>query len=190
MCTDTPAPGTGFSCGACPPGLFGDGISCLAATQYTLGDMSNSGTLGPYFRANGYMATSNGTLAQFDVYLGLAGGCNLDFYVYSSPVAGGALTQLWRTTVAAGAGTSYRSSGPIDLPITAGTYYALGVGWNCAATYYWNNAGTYTGFDAGVGNFTNSRWDNAYPGPSDFYVPPNTGTGTTTYAHHVYFSGP
>ena len=40
-------------------------------------------------------------------------------------------------------------------------------GWNCAATYYWDNTGTYAGHDAGIGIFNVSHWDNSYPGASD-----------------------
>ena len=187
-CTDVPAPGEGFSCGACPAGTFGDGIDCLAPQQYELGDQSNSGNLGPYFRANGYVANADGFLGSFEVYMNAGGACSLDFYVFEAASPGGALTQVWRNTVA-GVGLGFQASGPIGLPITSGMYYALGVGWNCTATYYWNSNGAYTNFDAGIGLFTNTRWDNAYPGPSDLYVPPNIGpSGTTTYRHRVYYA--
>jgi len=149
---------------------------------------SSSSNQGPYFRANGYVADADGTLVEFEHYLNPGGACNLDFYVFESGAPGGALTQVWRTTVAAGAGAGYQSSGPIDLPITNGMYYALGVGWNCSLTYYWSNGGAWAGFDAGIGIYNNNRWDNGYPGASDMYVPPNTGGGTTAYPQRVTFA--
>ena len=88
------------------------------------------------------------------------------------------------------AGTQYFNSGTIDLAVTDGNYYVLGVGWNCTATYYWNNVGTWADFDAGIGIFTDNRWDNGYPGASDMYTPPNSGTNSTTYPHQILWEGP
>lgn len=187
-CDDVPAPGDGFDCGDCPVGTYGDGIDCVTATVFEVGGLGSSSVLGPYFRANGFVADGDGTLVEFEQYLGLAGACNLDFYVFEAPTPGGALTQVWRDTVVAPAGTAYFNSGPMAVPIVNGNYYALGVGWNCTATYYWQSGGAWAGFDAGVGLFENNRWDNAYPGPSDFYTPPNTGTSSTTYPQRIFFA--
>ncbi len=188
-CTDIPAPGDGFECGAPPNGLYGDGITCTDAQLFTIANQSVSSTQGPYFRGNGYVADANGTLVDFEVYLGRSAACNVDFYVYTAGAPDGALSLLWNDTVNAGAGTSYVESGPINVDITSGQYYVLGVGWNCSATYYYAQGG-WAGFDGGVGTFANSRWDNAYPGISGAYIPPNTGTGGTAYLHRVLWAGP
>ena len=176
----------------CGPGYEGDGETCTdidgcAGDPCFAGAECMDEPAPGEGRANGYVANGNGTLVEFEQYLGNATGCSLDFYVFSAAAPGGALTQLWRNTVP-GAGTGFQSSGPMNIPIVNGTYYALGVGWNCTLTYYWNNSGAYSGFDAGVGLFNNSRWDNSYPGPSDFYAPPNTGGGTTTYRQRIYYA--
>jgi hypothetical protein len=189
-CDDVPAPGEGFECGDCPAGLYGDGAVCEEGTLYVIGDTPTSGNLGPYFRGNGYVADADGALIYFEVYLGLAAACNLDFYVFEGAAPGAALSQVWRNTVAAGAGTQYRNSGVANVPITDGNYYVLGVGWNCSATYYWNNASAWVDYDAGIGIFTDNRWDNSYPGPSDMYTPPGTGTPSTTYPHQILWAGP
>ncbi len=33
ICSDVAAPGTGFTCGSCPAGTFGDGVTCTACAQ-------------------------------------------------------------------------------------------------------------------------------------------------------------
>lgn len=190
QCTDVPAPDFGFECADCPPDLFGDGINCSTGQLFSIGDQSSSGTLGPYFRGHGYDADADGAVVSFDVYLGRSAPCDVDFYIYEAAAQGSPLTQLWRTTVNAPVGTDYVSSGPANIPVVNGNYYVLGAGWNCAATYYWNNAGTYQNHDTGVGIFAVSHWDNSYPGPSDVYVPPNTGSGATAYDHQVLWAGP
>jgi hypothetical protein len=139
------------------------------------------------FRGNGYAAQGNGVLVDFDVYLGLAAACDVDFYVYEAPMYGGPYTQVARTTVNVGPGTDYFSAGIPLVPVTAGFYYVLGAGWTCSVTSYWNSSGIYAGQDAGIGLFNVSHWDNAYPGPSDMYVPPSVGGLNTVYAQRVYF---
>ena len=79
------------------------------------------------------------------------------------------------------------SSGPLNVAVTAGKYYVLGVGSNCSAGYYYDNTGGYAGANAGIGVFSNNRWSNAYPGPSNGYVPAATGTSVQAYAQKVVF---
>lgn len=187
-CTDVPAPGTGFSCGACPLGFAGDGVECFSVSTFVIGDTPNSFNAGPYFRGNGYVADADGWLDEFEVIIDLPAACTIDYYVFDAPVAGGTLTQLWRQSVAFGASNGYHPSGNINLPVTNGRYYLLGIGWNCQAIYYWHSAGAWAGFDTGIGIFTDNRWDNAYPGASDAYTPPNQGTSSTAYPHRVHWA--
>jgi hypothetical protein len=160
----------------------------LAPVVYDISAPNTSSTQTSYFRGHGYNADSDGQLLDFEVYLGLAAACDLDFYVYEAAAFGGPYTQVTRTTVNAGPGMAYYAAGIPTVPITNGSYYILGVGWNCSATYYWDGSGAYAGVDAGVGIFNVSHWDNSYPGASDMYVPPNTGGGSTVYVHKVTFA--
>ncbi|MCX4248051.1 hypothetical protein [Paraliomyxa miuraensis] len=167
-----------------------DTVACdFPFTIYDVSAPNTSSTQNTYFRGHGYTADGPGTLIDFEVYLGLAAACNLDFYVHEAPGFGGPYTQVQRTTVAAGPGTQYYAAGLSPVPVIAGNYYILGVAWNCSATYYWDGTGAYAGVDAGIGIFNVSHWDNGYPGASDLYVPPNTGTGNTVYVHRVTFAG-
>jgi hypothetical protein len=140
------------------------------------------------FRGNGYTADADGVLVDFSMYLGLAAPCDLDFYVYEAPMYGGPYTQVARTTtVAAAVGVGYYTAGIPLVPVTAGSYYVLGAAWTCSVTSYWNSSGAFAGADGGIGLFNVSHWDNAYPGPSDMYLPPNVGTVNTVYAQQVFF---
>ncbi|MCA9710336.1 MAG: hypothetical protein KDK70_31140 [Myxococcales bacterium] len=176
---------------ACSAACTFDMSGCdFAVQQYDVSAPNTSSTQNNYFRSHGYAADGDGLLMDFEVYLGLAGACDLDFYVYEAPAFGGPYTQVVRTTVTSGPGTGYYPAGlPAPVPITSGMYYVTGVGWNCAATYYWDNTGAYAGHDAGIGIFNVSHWDNAYPGASDVYVPPNTGGGGTAYVHRYLYAG-
>ncbi|MCX4248052.1 hypothetical protein [Paraliomyxa miuraensis] len=165
--------------------------ACDAVDVYTCGVMqydvstpiSSAGSINR-FRGNGYVADGNGVLVDFSMYLNLPAACNVDFYVFESTMPTGApLTQVARSTVNAGPGTDYVMAGIPLVPITTGMYYVLGAGTSCNALFYWEIS---VGTDVGVGIANNNRWDNAYPGPSDMYVPPNTGTNNI-YVQQVFF---
>jgi hypothetical protein len=141
-----------------------------------------------YFRGNAFEAYQDGTLHAFDVYLGLASDCTLDFYVHErSSSASGAWTVLWSGSVDAKAGLGYYNSGDIGLAFTAGGFYGLGVAWNCAADYYADYTAIY-GHDAGIGLFLQNYWDNSYPGYSASFSPSNLGSSGTSYDHIYYLS--
>lgn len=178
----------GFTAGelACAPGCAFDVYGC-GVVQYDVSAPSVMGTQPTRFRGNGYLADGNGILVDFQAYLGLAAACDLDFYVYEAPAFGGPYTQVARTTVNAGPGTDYYAAGLPLVPVTSGMYYVLGVGWNCAATYYWNSSGAFAGADGGLGTFNVGHWDNTYPGASDLYVPPNASGANTVYTQRVFF---
>lgn len=186
-CEDVPAPGEGFTCGDCPEGTAGDGVECLPVATTEIGGLTNSADLGPYFRGNVYNADADGWLDSFEVYLDIPSACDLDFYVYESDGATTGLSSVWQGTVSGQSGTGYHSSGPIDLRVNGGSFYTLGVAWNCSATYYWDNGG-WTNEDGGIGTMSATRWDNAYPGSSEGYVAPNNGSALTAYPQRVHFA--
>jgi hypothetical protein len=178
----------GFAGGelACVPGCAFDVYGC-GVQQYDVSMPTVNGTQVTRFRGNGYIADAGGVLVDFEAYLGLAAACDVDFYVYEAPVAGGPYTQRARTTVNAGPGVAYYTAGIPLVPVTAGMYYVLGAASSCSVTHYWNSSGAYAGVDAGIGLFNANHFDNAYPGPSDDYVPPNMGSMSTVYVQRVHF---
>lgn len=168
--------------GDCSLDLFGCGVM-----QYDVSAPVVNGSASDRFRGNGYAADGDGVLVEFEVYLDLPAACDLDFYVFEAPAFGGPYTQVQRNTVNAGPGLAYYAAGIPLVPITAGMDYILGVGWNCSATYFWTSDGSFAGTEGGIGLFNENHWDNAYPGASDMYVPPNTGGPNTVYVQRVHF---
>jgi len=137
-------------------------------------------TTSRYWRGNIYEAYRATTLRRFSSYLGLAGSCTLGFYVFTSSSVSGPYTRVWSASVTS-SGTAYHSSGPLDLPVTSGTYYALGVGWDCSATYYSATYDTMTGRDAGIGYVRGNAFSNSYPGYSPAFMPSNFNAGGPHY---------
>jgi len=178
----------GFGELACGPDCQYDPASCIATQQYDVSAPNTSALQDSYFRGHGYEADGDGVLVDFEVYLGLAAACDLDFYVFEAPAFGGPYTLRQRTTVNAGPGTGYWAAGMTGLDIDGGAYYVTGVGWNCEATYYWDATGAFAGVDAGIGIYDVRHMDNAYPGASDLYVPPDVASGNTAYVHRVFFA--
>lgn len=179
----------GFAGGmlGCVPACTFDVYGC-GVVQYDVSAPVVAGGSANRFRGNGYAADSSGVLVEFDAYLNLPAACDVDFYVYEASMFGGPYTQVARTTINVGPGLDYYAAGLPLIPVTAGMYYVLGAASSCSVTHYWTSDGSFAGFDAGIGLFNVSHWDNAYPGPSDLYVPPNTGGLNTVYAQRVYFA--
>ncbi len=163
-----------------------DGDSSLGCeTTVEVSGTTSSWTTSSYFRANVYQASDDLTLESYAVNLGLASSCVLDYYVHEASSTSGPWTLLWRDQVSASAGSGWQDAGDVDVDLTAGLYYSLGVAWNCSATYL----GAYTGPETvtDFGTASGTRWDNAYPGYSASYDPPNLGSGSTLYNQTVTF---
>ncbi len=163
-------------------GLTGD-FNCR--DEFEMGsDDDSSWTTANYFRGAVFLATDQVDLLDVGWYLGLTGNCDLDYYVHEGPTANGPWTTVFAETVTHGAGTDFQLSPPINRTLYPGTYYGIGVAWNCSATYYgdYNGwAGTYP-----LGDYISTAWDNAYPGFDPNYVPAGQGAGTNL-AYYAFF---
>ncbi len=143
---------------------------------------TNSGSSSASFRGNSYTADDDDVLVSFQQYVGLSSSCDLDFYVLEQ--ASGSWSVAWYSQVTTASGTDYASSGDIDLDITAGNIYMLGVGHTCSMTYYWETD-SWSGTDVGIGTFRNPHWDTAYSGYSSSYYPSSTGSSSIAYTQIV-----
>lgn len=152
--------------------------------DYPVGGRTRSWTASRYFRGNSYEAYTTTTLLRFSAYLGLSGSCTLGFYVFTSSSATGPFTRIWSNSVTS-SGTGFHSSGPIDLVATSGTFYTLGVGWDCSATYYSANYDTMTGLDGGIGYLRGNVWSNSYSGYTTGFVPSGSAAGGAHYEQIV-----
>ncbi|MDH5492667.1 MAG: EGF-like domain-containing protein [Myxococcales bacterium] len=176
-CTNTEG---SFEC-ACDEGYSGDGFSCVAApVDYPVGGRDQSWSMANFWRGNIYHATSSTRLDHFEVHLDVTDGCALGFYVLSSSTVDGAPSVVWSATTTA-SGLGYHSSGPIDLTTETDTYYTLGVGWDCLATYYSAPYDSMVGTFAGIGTLEGNAFHNSYPGYSPTFLPSSGRAGGAHY---------
>ena len=163
-----------------------DGDSSIGCeTIEVVGGTGNDWTTSRYFRANVYSVTTSSTLNEYSVNLGLRSACVLDYYMFEGSSQTGPWTLVWSDSFSVTAGFGMQASGTVDEPMTAGSFYALGVGWNCSATYY-ADSGT-SDSDAGFGTVVGTAWSNSYSGYSTAFNPPNHGGGSTVYHHELNY---
>ncbi|MGQ0720724.1 MAG: FlgD immunoglobulin-like domain containing protein [Candidatus Eiseniibacteriota bacterium] len=93
---------------------------------------ANSTSHATAFRGNAYEVTTDVTLTKIDHLLNSAAPTSLEFFVYSSPTGTGSYTKIFSTTVTSGTGLGFQTSGPISVPLAAGTFYFIGCGWQGA----------------------------------------------------------
>jgi len=169
--------------GVCGPATGGDPETFVIAEP-----RNRNWTAGPYFRGNSYQATANATLLGFEQYLGRSGSCDIGIVVMESTVADtGPWTVLASTTTNVAAGTGYVVSPDYEIPIVAGRFYALGIGWACSATYYGDQSLDWRGVDAGIGLYRTTVWDNSYA-YSPGYTPPNDGSSGLAYNQRIHWA--
>ena len=176
-----------------PTGYVADNTDCddtnaaiyLCQTAWTIAESatsswSNSG----YYRGNSYLADADDTLVSFEQYVYLSSSCTLDFYVHEQD-SSGVWGIVWYAAVTADAATAFVSSGDIDLAVTAGHKYMLGIGYaSCSVTSY-GESGSWSGYDTGIGTFLNPHFTSSYTGYSSTFVPSSTGGSTTAYTQTV-----
>jgi hypothetical protein len=153
-------------------------------SPYSIGGDSWDWSARNYYRGNIYLAESDEELLRFEMLLDLpTGGCDLTFMVFSAASLTGTWDQEWAETRWSGQ-DGWVSSPGIELEVAEGTYYSLGVGWTCSATYY-ADYGSFIGDDGGVGGFSGNHYDNAYA-VAKGYSPSSIGSGSFAYAQVVY----
>ncbi|MEK9136109.1 MAG: FlgD immunoglobulin-like domain containing protein, partial [Bacteroidota bacterium] len=79
-------------------------------------------------------------LREIRSYLGTTTTVELRFAVYQNTTATGTFTKIFETTVMAPIDTGYVSSGPVNMVLEAGKFYAIGVNWNSTLRYYWSTS--------------------------------------------------
>ena len=158
------SPVSGFICGTAAllllggvvPGLSAEDldVGSEAATGYTCDPLSysdwyNFGGTSQSFsgsnrgRGNTFTFTENEKLIEFTVWLDFTGDATIYFYVLESSTLNGTYTPIYEgiePTSSTGAG--YYSSGTIDVDLTAGMYYGIGVAWGPETIYYFRDAAT------------------------------------------------
>jgi hypothetical protein len=94
-------------------------------------------------RGNTYTVSANQTLTNFSMELGFTGNVDLYFYVLESATLDGTYTVLSETIVpTVGTGQAFYDSGTIDVSLSTGMYYGIGVAWQSASVTYYRDVAT------------------------------------------------
>jgi hypothetical protein len=84
-----------------------------------------------------FSVTSTRTLSKIEAYLSPTNGATLTWVVYEATTQTGTYSLISSSTSAVGTGYAYYGSGPLSVTLTAGRFYAIGVGWNNTTAYYY-----------------------------------------------------
>ena len=143
-----------------------------------------------YMRGNVYLAETDAVLYGFEQRHESEETCTVDVYVWSSLSADEPdWTVLYADQVVdVEPGISFVGATSLHLPIQAGTYYAMGLGWECTARNAYNSVEgrTSVGFGINVDYFVA---DNSYDGFAADYVPAATDGFSDTYPQDVWVYG-
>lgn len=107
-------------------------VDMVGSTNESFGDFWS------YF--NAFLVTTETTLTQIEVYLGISTSVSIEFVVYE----GGALfsdqyNRIHSSTLASsGTGTKFYGSGAISVPLEADRHYVIGAVWSDSVTIYCN----------------------------------------------------
>ena len=92
-------------------------------------------------RGNYWYVTTSVLVGEAQAWLDAPTGETLNWRVYSSGSAYGTFNILHSQTTSAVGGGGYESSGPMSVPLQAGTYYVIGVWWSGDVEYGWTDPG-------------------------------------------------
>ena len=121
------------------------------------------------YRGNIFQVTSATTLKSIESVMDFTGTAQLSFVVYDMPglASTDVKTRIFELTgPVSGAGLGFYGTGTISVPLQAGRYYGIAVGWNSESiTYIWDqNAQPSVSFGNKVAAFSYS----GYPLPAAF----------------------
>ncbi|HEX2949918.1 MAG TPA: hypothetical protein VHV83_10200 [Armatimonadota bacterium] len=108
----------------------------------SVGGTNSTGTGSGYCRGNLYSCTTSSTLYQIEQYLSPSVSTELSFFVYESTSLTGTYTKIMEKIVpSSGTGVRWYTSGQISVPLVAGRYYVIGVGYQNSVVYYYRSGG-------------------------------------------------
>ena|SRR5438552_3560808 len=131
--------------------------SSAGAAVDIVGSLSNSSGPNPFnAKGNAFRIDTSTVLNLQEFYLNFTGSHTLTFSVYSSPTEFGTYTRVQNNTVtrSSAGGGEFISSGPITVPLLAGTFYITAVEPLDSIIYYFGSgASQATSFGAQVHGF-------------------------------------
>ena len=112
--------------------------TALAQTVDTVGSAANAPIGSQLAKGNSYEVTTATTLTQAEFHLNFGTSQTLTFTVHQCATEFGSYSEVFRSSaLVAGTGLGWYSSGPISVPLAAGTHYIVAVSWSGTMTYYY-----------------------------------------------------
>ncbi len=115
-------------------------------------DTSSSNTGNNRYRGNVLQATSDDWLGEAEMWADISGPVTFTWAVYTSGAADGPFSLVTsQTSIETATGPAWRGSGPLNLPITSGQFYAVIAAWSPDVTYYYRTSPTFSGATTAFG---------------------------------------
>jgi hypothetical protein len=141
-------------------GFVGSATDDIGSTQYNLATTSQ------LMRGGVVSPTSPAMLVEIRSWLNITTPVELRFVVYENTAATGTFTKIFEVSVSnAGPGTQWYVSGPVNLTMQPGKFYAIGVDWAGALTYYWQVSSSVP-VPISFGTITGGFAQSVYPPPA------------------------
>ena len=156
-----------------------DGVAVFGGSPEPSTPWTSTGTGGGRYRGNIYQATSAGNIEHIGWELNTPVGTTITYSVYSSTSQTGPWDEEATVTLLTSlTGQVVHESPPINVGVSSGTFYAVGIHWDLASLGY--------GWTGGVFPFAQS-FGNAVGGATGITLPTGNGVaiGATTNAYPV-----
>jgi hypothetical protein len=108
------------------------------------GDTSSSATTSSYFYGNVYEVSEDTTLASFDMWINPDSTATAYFVVLEATSRTGTYSRLDYSSVSITGGSTWYNSGSLDVDLTAGRFYLIGVGTSASTLYYYDDTPSLT----------------------------------------------
>jgi len=129
-------------------------------------------TGGSRFRGNVYRANTAAPLRSIEHLATINTSTTIEFFAYQGNDSSGSFSKIFSTSKMSGTGSGWYGSGPIDVPMQAGKFYYIGMGWLGSVSYF--NDGGLTPLPAPLpfGACLGAAGANVYPPPASTTISP------------------
>jgi len=146
--------------GAVEGGYAGQTSDNVGNTENTLATTSNM------MRGGVVGVTTSVLLLEIRSWLNVITSVELRFVLYENTAQTGVFTKIFESIIpSSGTGTQFYSSGPVNIILQAGRYYAVGVNWNGGLSYFWD-ASAPVPIPVSFGTITGGLAQSVFPPPA------------------------
>ncbi|MGA9115307.1 MAG: FlgD immunoglobulin-like domain containing protein [Bacteroidota bacterium] len=171
------------------PLTYASGVEGAYAGQTSdnIGNTENNlSTTSNLMRGGVVQVTTPVLLLEIRSYLDITTPRELRFVVYENTAPTGTFTKIFESIIpSSGTGVQFYSSGPINLELVAGKYYAVGVNWNGGLRYWWD-ASAPVPIPVSFGTITGGLAQSVFPPPATLN---QTASSSLYYTQLVTASG-